>query len=121
MEHHLKAARSLADLMDNKFRIFGFRFGLDPILGFIPGGGDTVSLLISLYMVWIALKMNVPKDVIGKMVGNVITDFIIGLVPVLGDFGDFVFRANMRNYQLLEEHASPHIIEGEIIEDTKPA
>lgn len=117
IKRHLTIARSLADLMDNKFNLFGFRFGLDPILGIIPGGGDTVTFLISLYMVWIAVQMRVPQDKIAHMIFHVVFDFLVGLVPVLGDIGDFMLKSNIRNYKILEEFHRPEVIEGEIVEE----
>ena len=56
MQNHLKTASYIADLLDNKFKVLGFRFGIDPLLGLIPGGGDLVSFLLSLYIVWIGVK-----------------------------------------------------------------
>ena len=115
MKNYLKTAAILANLLDNKFKILGIKFGIDPILGLIPGGGDLVSLILALYIVWIGIKMELPQDKIAKMIGNVILDFGIGLVPVLGDVGDFAFRSNLMNLEILKQHAKRDIIEGEII------
>lgn len=109
IQRYLKIARSLAHIMDNKFSIFGMRFGLDPIIGIIPGGGDTVSFLISAYMIWVAYKMNLPKGKIIHMAGNIFVDFLIGLVPFIGDIGDFVLKPNIRNYHLLEKYSKQDV------------
>lgn len=100
---HFHSAKALTDLLENKFRIGNKRFGLDPILGLFPYFGDLVSLMISLYIIWIAVQAKVPADKIAAMIGNVVYDFLIGLVPVLGDLADFGFKANTRNIRILEE------------------
>ncbi len=115
MQDHYKRAVLLTELLDNKFKILGFSFGLDPVLGLIPGGGDVISLIISLYMIWIGSKMNVPDKDLRKMVGNVIIDFGIGLVPFVGDIADFYIKANMKNIAILKKYLNEDIIEGEII------
>ena len=115
MRKHLKIATSLANLLDNKFEFMGLRFGIDPILGLIPGGGDLVSFLLSLYIVWIGLKMELPRNRIIRMIWNTTLDFGIGLVPVLGDIADFAFKSNLMNLEILKQHAGKDIIEGEIV------
>jgi hypothetical protein len=117
MDIHLKTVERLARLMDNEFRIFGFRFGLDPLIGLFPGFGDGITLLLSAYMIWIGVNLNMPGDKVLKMLANVGIDFLLGLVPVLGDAGDFFFKASHRNYEILKEHIyqlNPNIIDGEV-------
>jgi hypothetical protein len=114
-QQHLKTASVLAKLLDRNFKIFGFRFGLDPILGLIPGLGDAVSLALSIYLVWIAVQMRVPTSVISQMLVNSLFDFILGLIPVLGDVSDFVYHANSRNLELLRRYQSAPLIEGQVI------
>lgn len=116
MNKHLKAAIYIADLLDNKFKVFNFRFGIDPLLGLIPGGGDLVSLLLSLYIVWIGFNAKIPTAKLIEMVINTIVDFVIGLIPVLGDIADFTFKPNIRNLNILKQHVPTDIIEGEIVE-----
>jgi hypothetical protein len=116
MKDHLKTAAILANLLDNKFKVLDIKFGIDPILGLIPGGGDLVSLILALYIVWIGIKMELPQDKIARMIGNVILDFGIGLVPVLGDVADFAFKSNIMNLEILKQHKEKDIIEGEIVE-----
>jgi hypothetical protein len=112
---HLESATNLANLLDNKFEIFGLRFGIDPLLGLIPGGGDFLSLLLSLYIVWIGLQMELPRNKIERMLWNIILDFVIGLAPVIGDAADFVFKSNLMNLQILNQHVDKVVIEGEIV------
>lgn len=115
MKNRLKTATFLANLLDNKFKILGLRFGIDPILGLIPGGGDLVSLILSSYIVWIGIKMELPKNKITRMIGNIMLDFGIGLLPILGDAADFAFKSNLMNLEILEQHVEKDIVEGEIV------
>lgn len=112
---HFRIASILVKLLDTQFKIFRFRFGLDPILGLIPGGGDLVSLLLSFYLIWLAVRMDLPKNRILEMLKNIIFDFLIGLIPVLGDIGDFVYKANSKNLEILKKHTKTKIIEGETV------
>ncbi len=80
------------------------KFGLDPILGLFPGLGDVIGLVLSLYLIWIASRMHVPEQKIKLMLRNVLVDFAIGVVPFVGAVGDFFFRANAKNLQILKEH-----------------
>lgn len=114
MENHLKTARLLTDLLENKFGIGRFRFGFDPIISAIPGFGDLVTAVLSFYLVWIGMQMRLPQDKIVEMVGNIVMDFLIGLFPVLGDMTDFVFKSNSRNMRILEEY-NRNIINGQVI------
>jgi Domain of unknown function (DUF4112) len=98
--------RRLSHFLDNAIPIPGtkFRIGLDPILGLLPGGGDTVTGALGAYIVIEAAKMGVPRKVIGEMVGNIIFDSLVGIVPILGDFFDVTWKANVKNMALLEKH-----------------
>jgi hypothetical protein len=96
----------LAHLMDSAVVIPGTRItvGLDALIGLAPGIGDTVTTLISLWMVREAHALGVPKHIVMRMVGNVALDGLVGAVPLLGDAFDVMFRANRRNMKLLREH-----------------
>lgn len=115
MRKYLIIASYIADLLDNKFKILGFRFGIDPLLGLIPGGGDLASLMLSLYIVWIGVKAELPKKKIVEMVKNTTLDFVVGLVPVLGDVVDFTFKSNIKNLEIIQQYIGKDIIEGEIV------
>ncbi|MFA6981907.1 MAG: DUF4112 domain-containing protein [Patescibacteria group bacterium] len=115
MRNHLRTASCIADLLDNKFKVLGFRFGIDPILGLIPGGGDLVSLVLSLYIVWIGVKAELPKRKVVEMIKNTALDFVVGLVPVLGDVADFTFKSNLINLKILQQHMGKDILEGEVV------
>ncbi|HKP31046.1 MAG TPA: DUF4112 domain-containing protein [Gemmatimonadales bacterium] len=96
--------------MDQGLRVPGtnFRFGLDPIIGLIPGFGDAAGALIGTAIILEALRSRVAHYTLLRMTGNVAFDAMIGAVPLLGDLVDFGWKANTRNLQLLERHlASP--------------
>lgn len=94
-------------LLDDAIRvpILNRRIGLDPLIGLIPGAGDTVAALMAATTLLSALKHGIPGVTIARMGVNIALDYLIGLVPLLGDLGDFAFKANRRNLELLRRHA----------------
>lgn len=98
----LKLAHRLARLMDQRFSIGGVRFGWDALIGLVPVAGDTVSVLIGLFPVYVARRKGLGWSVGGRMLLNLLMDWTIGLVPLAGDLADVAFKANMRNVRLLE-------------------
>jgi len=116
---HIKTAEKFTHLMDDKFSFMGIRFGLDNIIGIYPGLGDFVSMVISLYMVWIGYQMKLPLSKLLQMIGNVFVDFVIGIPPIIGGAADLIFKANTRNLRILKEfdkEVDMDFVEGEIIE-----
>jgi len=105
----LEVLRRWARIFDSAFQIPGtnIRFGIDPLLGFIPGIGDLASPLLSMFMVWHGFKLRVPKVVLARMVLNALIDALAGVVPVAGDLFDFGWKATQWNLALLEKHAMP--------------
>ena len=106
----LALLRRVAWLLDGAARIPGtrFRFGLNSVIGLLPGGGDTALALLSLAIVWQARKLGAPASLQRRMLANVAVEFGGGLVPVLGDLFDMAFKANLRNLDLLERHLRQH-------------
>ena len=102
----MKQMDTLARLMDTQFRFPGtnFRFGLDGILGMIPGAGDLSTFAISGYMIWVMAHNGASGYVMARMIMNVLLDALIGSIPLLGDLFDFAFRANTRNMKLMQQH-----------------
>ncbi len=96
----------LANLMDSRFSLPGtrFRFGLDPILGLIPGVGDAVSLAISGVLISYMYRHGASRKAMIKMIGNALLDTLIGSIPVLGNIFDFAYKANERNIRIMKEH-----------------
>lgn len=102
----LERLRRFAALMDNAFEVpgTGIRFGLDPLLGLLPGLGDVVSALLSLFVVASAHRHRVPARVMARIVVNVVLDLVVGLVPVVGDLVDVAFQENVANVELVVRH-----------------
>ena len=102
----IQRLRKLTRLMDNAIAIPGtkFRFGLDPILGLLPGAGDLIGTALSAYIVIEALRLGLPRETLGKMVGNILLESVVGTVPVVGDWFDFAWKANVKNLELIETH-----------------
>jgi Domain of unknown function (DUF4112) len=102
----LKNLDALAKLMDGQFTIPGTRikFGLDALIGLVPGAGDFATFIVSGYMLTILAKNGASGFVLARMVLNVIIDSLVGAIPILGDIFDVAFRANQRNMKLMHEH-----------------
>ena len=115
----LKRIRKIAKLLDTAIGIPGtkIRFGLEPILGILPGGGDLVTAIISAYMIYLAASFGLDKSEIFKMIKNVAIDTAIGSIPIAGDIFDAYFKANIRNLEILENHLAQIDTEGEVSED----
>ncbi|EAR21706.1 DUF4112 domain-containing protein [Nitrococcus mobilis] len=94
----------LAQLLDSEFQIPGtrWRFGLDPLIGLVPGLGDAASAVISLWLIAEAKRLGAPSASLRKMLRNVLVDSVAGSIPVLGDAFDAGYKANLRNVALLE-------------------
>jgi hypothetical protein len=102
----LQRIRWLADLFDDRFRLPGTerRFGLDGILGLIPGVGDTATGAVSLYLAAEAWRLGMPTTTILRMLLNVGIDTVLGAIPLLGDLFDFAWKANQKNVRLVLTH-----------------
>lgn len=95
--------------MDGQFRLPGtrWRFGLDGILGLIaPGIGDSVTALLGLYLIGTAYRIGAPFSIILRMAVNLLVDWLVGSIPILGDLFDFAFKSHRRNLALLKRHLS---------------
>ena len=95
----------LSRVLDTWFRVPGtkIRFGVDGIVGFVPGIGDLLGGMASCIIVLAAYFRGVPLITIARMVANLAIEVVAGLVPVLGNLFDIGWRANRRNYHLLEQ------------------
>lgn len=100
----LARARRISRIMDDLVRIPGTRrrIGIDPLLGFLPGLGDGVALVISMDLLFSAAKLGAGTAVLTRMAGNLVLDAIVGMVPLVGDVFDLGWKANRRNLALLE-------------------
>ena len=97
---------ALASLLDTAFLVPGtnIRFGVDALIGLVPGIGDAITTLMSLYIVREARELGAPRHLIARMLVNVALDGVVGAVPLLGDAFDVMWRANRRNMTLLQRH-----------------
>ena len=96
----------IALIMDEFMRLPGtkFRVGLDPIVGLIPGIGDTASAIVSAMTLLYAARCGLPKILLARMSFNVLINEFVGIIPGLGDAFSFWFKSNARNYELLQQH-----------------
>jgi len=99
---------TLSRWMDNVFEVpgVGWRFGLDALLGLIPGIGDTATSLVSLYILASASRYGVPKVTLARMGLNIAIDWAIGSLPIVGDLFDVWWKCNVRNVELLKRRAT---------------
>jgi hypothetical protein len=96
----------LVDLMDSRFQIPGtdIRLGLDALLGLIPGIGDGASAIVSAYIFQRLRSYDLPWHIQARMVTNILLDFTLGAVPLVGDLLDIGFKANRANVALVRRH-----------------
>jgi hypothetical protein len=102
---HLRRIEKLAHLFDAQFSVPGtqIRFGWDGIIGLVPGIGDTLTVLPQLYLLFESWRLKLGTTVILKMLLNILIDWLIGMIPVLGDLFDVAFKSNLRNAKLVAE------------------
>ena len=105
----LAALRKWSVLLDSAFRVPGTKltFGLDPIIGLIPGLGDLTTPFFAALLLLHAVRLRIPRVIQVRMLTNAVIDIAIGAIPFLGDFFDFGWKANVRNLALLERYAQP--------------
>ncbi len=102
----LKGMDVIAKWMDSKFVIPGtnFRFGLDGLLGLIPGVGDLSTFAVSGYLVLLMARNGAGGYVLARMIFNIVIDLVLGTIPVIGDLFDFVHKANIKNMKLMQQY-----------------
>ena len=100
----IRRARALARALDAAVGIPGtpIRFGLDALLGLIPGAGDIAGAALSSYVLILASRRGAQPALLWRMLGNIAIDALFGAVPVLGDLFDVGYKANLKNVELLE-------------------
>ncbi len=98
----------LSRWMDGLFRIpgTGWRFGLDAIVGLVPGIGDTATTLVSLYILAAGVRYRVSKATLLRMGANIAVDYLIGAIPFVGDLFDAYWKSNQMNVELLRRRAT---------------
>ncbi|ELZ28339.1 hypothetical protein C465_11126 [Halorubrum distributum JCM 9100] len=101
----VKRVLILAYVLDEGVRVpvVGYRIGIDPLFGILPGAGDVLSGGVSLYIVVEAARLGVSDTTQLRMIANISLDVLVGAVPVVGDLFDVVWKANTRNFELVIE------------------
>ncbi len=104
----LERLRWLSELLDNSIPVPGtnFRFGIDTIIGLVPGVGDLIGGALSGYIILEAARLGVPRSLLARMGYNVLVDVAVGSIPLLGDLFDAGFKANLRNLALVNTHVA---------------
>ena len=94
--------------MDGLFRVpgTGWRFGLDAMVGLVPGVGDFATTAVSLYILAAGVRYRVPKVTLLRMGVNVAVDYLLGAVPIVGDLFDAAWKSNQMNVELLRSRAA---------------
>ena len=98
----------LSYLLDGVFRIpgTGWRFGLDTVVGLVPGVGDTLTSVLSFYILAAGVRYRVPKVTLLRMGVNLAVDYLLGAIPLAGDLFDAYWKANQMNVELLRRRAT---------------
>jgi hypothetical protein len=101
----LARLRKLAWLIDASFGLPGtrFRFGLNSVIGLLPVGGDAVLGALSLYIIYEAAQLGVPRHKLLRMLANVGVEVFGGSIPIVGDLFDMALKANLRNLRIIED------------------
>ncbi|KAG8986756.1 hypothetical protein FRB90_003807 [Tulasnella sp. 427] len=106
--NHCRTVAWYMDALPFVSQALPFRVGIDDVISLIPVWGDGIGFLLSLYQIYLAWLFGVPSFLLGRMLINTVADFFIGVIPLIGDFLDVIFKAsvntaNLRNLALLEE------------------
>lgn len=101
--NHCRTVAWYMDALPFVSQALPFRIGIDDVISLIPVWGDGIGFMLSLYQVYLAWLFGAPSFLLGRMLLNTIIDFFIGVIPVIGDFLDVIFKANLRNLALLED------------------
>jgi hypothetical protein len=101
---------AMEHLLEGLFTIPGInrKVGLDVLLNVLPIGGDIIGAAMGSWIVWEARNLGMSKMQMARMVGNVGTDFLLGLVPFVGAVPDLLFRSNSRNLKIIKRHLDKH-------------
>ena len=102
-EAAIRRVDALANLLDNSIPVpgTGMRFGLDAVIGLVPGIGDAAGALLSSWIVLEGARLGAGVSVVVRMLLNIAIEAVVGAIPVLGDLFDAGWKANVRNIRLL--------------------
>jgi hypothetical protein len=107
-DDRLEHLRRLAYWLDEGVPLPGtrYRIGLDPILGLVPGVGDATGAVMAVAILAEAGRRGTSRLTLTRIAANIALDALLGAVPVFGDAFDAIWKANLRNVALLEQHAA---------------
>ncbi|MGF1656128.1 MAG: DUF4112 domain-containing protein [Verrucomicrobiales bacterium] len=96
----------VAFVMDESIRIpvINVRFGLDPVVGLVPGLGNAVGACVSFAALLQASRLKIPGILVARMIINILINTGVGAIPIIGDLFSVWFKSNRRNYRLLMDH-----------------
>jgi len=105
---YVHVARLIATLLDSAFVLPGtsIRIGLDPLIGLIPGFGDTLAGLLGASLLFLGAQLGLPRIVLARMSLNVFLNAAIGVIPGIGDLFSFWFKSNMKNLVLIQRYTT---------------
>jgi hypothetical protein len=105
---YVHIARVIATLLDSAFTLPGtsIRIGLDPLIGLIPGFGDTLAGLLGASLLFLGAQLGLPRIVLARMSLNVFLNAAIGVIPGIGDLFSFWFKSNLRNLALIQRYTT---------------
>ncbi len=104
-EERLLRLRILGERLDESIKIPGtnYKIGLDPIIGTMPVIGDLIGGVLSTYILYSGIKMGASPKIVAQMATNIALEFAIGSIPIVGDVFDVIWKANIKNIELIEE------------------
>ena len=107
-EPYVHMAKLIATLLDSAFSLPGtsIRIGLDPLIGLIPGFGDSLAGLLGASLLFLGAQLGLPRIVLARMSLNVFLNAAIGVIPGVGDLFSFWFKSNMRNLALIQRYTT---------------
>ncbi len=104
-QQELRKLQKLASSLDSAIPLpGGYRIGLDGLIGFIPIVGDSLTTLISSFIVVRGAQLGVPSHQLVRMMLNILLEASVGIIPLIGNVFDFVWKANEKNMRLIERH-----------------
>ncbi|KAI8977904.1 hypothetical protein BDB01DRAFT_801122 [Pilobolus umbonatus] len=100
----LKRVKSRAYFLDRGVTCCCLQIGFDAFIGLIPVVGDLIGLLCALHLIHMAMKADIPQELVTKMIINVVFDFLLGLLPIIGDLMDIMYKCNTKNAIIFENY-----------------
>ena len=105
-EERLLRLKILGERLDESIKIpgTGYKMGLDSMIGAVPVIGDFIGGALSTYILYSGIKLGAPPKIVAQMATNIAIDFAIGSIPIIGDVFDIIWKANVKNIELIEQN-----------------